>query len=84
MLNLCRTSLRILILHSHSYADATYINIVIKKQCCFADKLYDVENCVSGIKLWTERNMLKLNDDTTEFFVRKSNRNVNISAGESI
>ena len=52
------------------------IQITIKKQDCFADKLSDAEDCVSEIKLWMERKMLKLNDDNTEFIVFKSNRNV--------
>ena len=34
----------------HSYAEDTQIYITIKKQDWFADKLSDVENCVSEIK----------------------------------
>ena len=68
----------------HSYADDTQIYITVKKQDCFADKLSDVEDCVSKIKLWMERNMLKLNDDNTELIVFKSNRNVETFAGGSI
>ena len=49
----------------HSYADDTQLYITIKKQ----DKLSDIEQCVSEIKLWMNRNMLKLNDDKTEFIV---------------
>ena len=55
----------------HSCADDTQIYITIKKQDCFGDKLSDVEECVSEIKLWMEHNMLKLNDDKTEFTVFK-------------
>ena len=51
----------------HSYDDDTHIYIVIKKQDCSADKLSDVEDCVSEIKSWMERN--KLNDDKTEFIM---------------
>ena len=68
----------------HSYADDTQIYITIKKQDCFADKVSDVEDCVSEIKLWMERNILKLNDDKTEFIVFKSNRNVELFTRESI
>ena len=39
---------------------------------------------MSEIKLWMERNILKLNDDMTKFIVFKSNRNVKIFAGGSM
>ena len=55
---------------------------IVKKQNCFVDKLSDVDDWVSEIKLWMERNMLKLNDNKTEFIVFKPNRSV--VAGESI
>ena len=54
--------------------------ITIKKQDHFADKLSDIEQCVSEIKLWMNHNMLKLNDDKTEFIVFKSEHNVNMLA----
>ena len=57
----------------HSYADDTQIYITIKKQDCFAGKLSDMERCVSEIKVWMQCNMLKLNDDKTEFIVFKLN-----------
>lgn len=59
----------------HSYADDTQLYITIKKKDSFTDKLSDIESCVSEIKLWMERNMLKLNDDKTEFIVFKSKHN---------
>ena len=61
-LSLCWTSFDFGLLH-HSYADATQIYIKIKKQNCFADKLSDIEDCVSKIMDGT------LNSDKNEFFM---------------
>ena len=68
----------------HSYADDTQLYITIKKQDCFADKLSDIEQCVSEIKVWMSHNMLKLNDDKTEFIVFKSKHNVNTFAEQNV
>ena len=38
-------------------------------QDCFADKLSNIERCVSEIKALVTCNMLKLNDGKTEFIV---------------
>ena len=45
----------------YSYADDTKIYITIKR--CFADKLSDIQQCVSEIKVWMNYNMFKLHDD---------------------
>ena len=42
---------------------------------CFADKLADVQDCVSEIELWMECNMLKLDDDKLEFAIYRPKRN---------
>ena len=68
----------------HSHADDTQLYITIKKQDCFADKLSDIEQCVSEIKVWMSHNMLKLNDDKTEFIVFKSKHNVNTFAEQNV
>ena len=34
----------------HLYADGTQLNIEIKKQDCFANKLFDIEHCMPEIK----------------------------------
>ena len=68
----------------HSYADDTQLYITIKKKDYFTDKLSDIESCVSEIKLWMERNMLKLNDDETEFIVFKSKHNTNSFTGANV
>ena len=52
-------------------------------QDCFANKLSDMERCVSEIKVWMKCNMLKLNDDKTEFIVFKSKHNANAFAASS-
>ena len=51
----------------YSYADDTQLYITIKKHNYFADRLSDIEHCVSESKVWMNRNMLKLSDDKTEF-----------------
>ena len=48
-----------------SYADDTQLYIAIEKKYSFTDRLSDIESYVSEIKLWTEHNMLELNDDKT-------------------
>ena len=37
----------------------------IEKQDSFADKLFNIEQYVSEIKVWMNYNMVKLNDDKT-------------------
>ena len=37
----------------------------LKSNTVIADKLSDIEQCVSEIKVWMKHNMLKLNDDKT-------------------
>ena len=57
----------------HSYAVVTQVYIAIKKQYCFAVTFSDVKDFVSEIKLWMERNMLKLFDDKTVSIVFRCN-----------
>ena len=45
----------------HSYADDTQLYVTAKKQDRFVDTLFDIEQCVSEIKVWMNYNMLKLN-----------------------
>ena len=41
----------------------------------FADKLFDMEQFVSEIKVWMNHNKFKLNYDKTEFIVSKYKHN---------
>ena len=41
----------------HSYADDTQLYIAIKEQDRFADKLFNIEQCVSEIIVWMNHNM---------------------------
>ena len=56
-------------IHYHLYADDSQLYMSFKpskpgsKEMC----LHQLEGCISDIKLWMANNMLKLNDEKTEF-----------------
>ena len=57
-------------LSHHSYADDTQLYMTMDhSNNDWRDGLARIELCVSEIREWMNRNMLKLNDDKTEFIV---------------
>ena len=73
----------------HCYADDSQLYIVIN-QANVNETIHRVENCVSDIQTWMERNLLKLNEDKTEIilFSKKSMENlfgnISLSFGGSV
>ena len=53
----------------HCYADDTQIYFTIKDVNHWTDYSEKLENCISEIRSWMRKNMLKLNEDKTEFIV---------------
>ena len=58
-------------IHYHVYADDSQLYMLFKpskpglKEAC----LHQLEGCISDIRLWMANNMLKLNDEKTEFII---------------
>ena len=58
-------------IHYHLYADDSQLYMSFKpskpgsKEAC----LYQLEGCISDIRLWIANNMLKLNDEKTKFII---------------
>ena len=58
-------------IHYHLYADDSQLYMSFKpskpglKEAC----LYQLEGCISDIRLWMANNMLKLNDEKTKFII---------------
>ena len=73
----------------HCYADDSQLYIVLN-QANVNETIHRVENCVSDIQTWMERNLLKLNEDKTEIilFSKKSMENlfgnISLSFGGSV
>ena len=53
----------------HFYADDTQLYISFKSGSSCKSAILSLENCVEDIKKWMLENMLKLNDDKTEFLL---------------
>ena len=53
----------------HCYADDTQMYFIMKHKDQWSDCSETLENCVSEVRSWMKRNMLKLNEDKTELIV---------------
>ena len=87
ILNLCLTSSTVLdyctinMLRTHNYILELKSKTVLLTNCLIQRLTWQF---VLEIEVWMNRNMLKLNDDKTEFIVFKSKRNVNTFAEENV
>ena len=53
----------------HFYADDSQLYVSFNPRVNFQSSIQNLENCISEIRCWMCCNMLKLNDDKTEFIV---------------
>ena len=56
-------------LRYHCYADDTQVYVSFNPKSCVKDTINNIEACILAIKRWMQANLLKLNDDKTEFII---------------
>ena len=53
----------------HCYADDTQLYVAFNPNSCVKKTILNIEACISAVKQWMRSNLLKLNDDKTEFII---------------
>ena len=66
-------------LNYHNYADDVqiYMSFDPNEPGDAACAIFKITSCVEELRVWLMKNMLKLNDSKTEFFIAASSHNMN-------